>query len=781
MLLHLKGGGLKRVPVTHACYHAMRYPLLMPNADSGWSLKYKAKSLRVSQRISMLNFSVHRMMIRQEGTKARHFEDEKEAPEYLPILHHGRRLFQTYIVDEAVRIEDDALRWFHFHQKEIRADVYQGLEDAISADDIEHAGRRKVLPSSFSGGPRSRNQHYLDGLAAMVNLGIPSLFLTFTCNPKWSDKQDDLFSGQQAYDRPDLCARVFKMKLDHLMWKILREDVFGKVIAWNITVEFQKRGLPHAHILVTFTSSDRPKCADDYDRFISAEIPSQENVRLRKLVLKHMIHGPCGDHNPNSPCMKDSICSKSFPKAFADFTKDNESMTHPEYRRLSPSKGGNQAILKPGTAREQVVDNRWVVPYNPYLLLELEAHLNIEIVTTTGCMKYLYKYVNKGDDRTSVAIQKDIASSQAQAHSSANNAPEQPQVIDEIANYQSGRYVSAPQGVWKILNFKIQDHQPPVDRLPVHLKNQQWLQFDPLLEGGAQRALERYKKTKLTEYFSLTMHEEKEPLNEKQLEHGPPASDLRYVDIPKYYAWHAKNQKWQRRKRFREWPPISRVYTVHPNQGERYFLRRLLHHVPGIKSFEHLKCWNGTSFLNEPFATYKAVCVEMGLLEDDGEWETCLLEASVSETASDMRRLFCSLLNQGHVQDPTALWEFAKNHLCDDILHDYRTVQNDPSISVNTEIEYEVLRKISSILLQMDPRKNLASFGLPEPPEEEKQPDARWLHKVKAPLAYNTTEQRTAAEESRDKLLPEQAVLFNAVMKAVQEFTSNSILMERRA
>ena len=35
-----------------------------------------------------------------------------------------------------------------------------------------------------------------------------------TCNPKWPEIQENLKDNQQAWHRRDLCARVFKLKLD---------------------------------------------------------------------------------------------------------------------------------------------------------------------------------------------------------------------------------------------------------------------------------------------------------------------------------------------------------------------------------------------------------------------------------------------------------------------------------------------------------------------------------------------------------------------------------------
>lgn len=58
------------------------------------------------------------------------------------------------------------------------------------------------------------------------------------------------------------------------------------------------------------------------------------------------------------------------------------------YRRRSVEEGGQQFEWK-----GHVIDNRWVVPYNPYLTLKYEAHINVEICISLTSVKYLYKYV----------------------------------------------------------------------------------------------------------------------------------------------------------------------------------------------------------------------------------------------------------------------------------------------------------------------------------------------------------------------------------------------------
>lgn len=159
-------------------------------------------------------------------------------------------------------------------------------------------------------------------------------------------------------------------------------------------IEFQKRGLPHAHILLKLKTRD---VMQNPDQFVSAELPDQaDHAQLYQCVTDHMIHGPCGALKPNSPCMKDNTGSKEFPKRFtANTTIPGDGFI--QYQR----RNDGRVFIKSNVA----VDNRWVVPYNPYLLetlyllIRFNCHMNVEICSTMKAVKYLYKYINKGEDR----------------------------------------------------------------------------------------------------------------------------------------------------------------------------------------------------------------------------------------------------------------------------------------------------------------------------------------------------------------------------------------------
>jgi hypothetical protein len=86
-------------------------------------------------------------------------------------------------------------------------------------------------------------------------------------------------------------------------------------------IEFQKRGLPHAHILIIFASADKPITSDDIDSIASTQIPDQKLYpQLHETIISCMLHGPCGSDNVNAPCIVDGKCLKSYPKEFHEET-----------------------------------------------------------------------------------------------------------------------------------------------------------------------------------------------------------------------------------------------------------------------------------------------------------------------------------------------------------------------------------------------------------------------------------------------------------------------------
>lgn len=222
------------------------------------------------------------------------------------VLLRAKKLSQYYWIDQWAKVERMRLHFVANNQTSLKAESYQGLIDAASNNDLHSAGKTIILPASIQGSPRWYVEQTQDALAIVRALGKPTFFLTLTCNPKWDDIVTSLEPGETGFDRPDICARVFRAKLKSMMDHLKKGKLLGEVVYFVYTIEWQKRkGLPHAHILLKVKTE--PRTPAEVDKVISAEIPGQDEPLLRQAVIDFMIHGPCGQLNPDSPCMKEVL------------------------------------------------------------------------------------------------------------------------------------------------------------------------------------------------------------------------------------------------------------------------------------------------------------------------------------------------------------------------------------------------------------------------------------------------------------------------------------------
>jgi hypothetical protein len=258
--------------------------------------------------------------------------------------------------------DQQRLSFLRNNQGVLRAALYSGLEDAVEADDeadLNEIGQRVVLPSSYVGGPRHMQQQFQDSMAVARFFRKVDLFITITANPEWREIQEALLPGQTSYDRPDLISRVFHMKVHSIIKEISGTGIFGRAVAHVYTIEFQKRGLPHMHLLIFLSSPDKLLTPDDIDSAIRARWPDPVSEPLLfETVKRCMVHGPCGLANPNAPCMENGRCSKNYPKPFTAFTSLDDH-GYPKYIRPDDGRSYDVGGIP--------VDNRWIVPHNPYL------------------------------------------------------------------------------------------------------------------------------------------------------------------------------------------------------------------------------------------------------------------------------------------------------------------------------------------------------------------------------------------------------------------------------
>lgn len=375
-------------------------------------------------------------------------------------------------------------------------------------------GKVVILPSTHAGSPRQMFELYQDAMSIVGKFGKPDLFLTMTCNPEWPEIEENLEYKQTSWDRMEQTCRVFKAKQDDFLNDVLNKKIFGDVVAYVWVIEFQKRGLPHCHLLVILAEEHKLDTAEKIDNCIWAEIPDKQLFPdLYEQVMRHMIHHPC--HLSTAKCKpkKNGQCNKNFPKAFQERTVlDIDSFPH--YKRSSETAepfGYRRNQSDPNRAAFKVT-NQYVVPYNPYLLLKYRCHLNVEVCSTISAVKYLYKYIYKGWDKALVDVEG----------------------YDEISRYVDSRYTSSVEACWRILGFKMHNRFPFVERLPVHTENNHNVTFEETedLEEVKKRA--KRSTTPLLQWF------------ESNKEH-PEFSHLTYIEYPQFFRWDKSTKKWIKR------------------------------------------------------------------------------------------------------------------------------------------------------------------------------------------------------------------------------------------
>ena len=646
IIINKRDSTIQRINETHPSYDCLQYPLIFWKGQSGYGINLKQSN---GKKMSCMNYYAYLIMVREN--------------DYNVILHF-RELYHQYATDMYAKVEGERLAFIRFNQEQLRTDNYDNVKDAMNNDGEAHnLGQIVILPSSYTGSPRYMRERQQDAMAYVRRFGKPDLFITFTCNPEWKEIKENIFNNQKVIHRHDITARVFRQYVLKLVDLMKNANIFGKQICYMYTIEWQKRGLPHAHLLSWLQESIKPT---QVDSIISADIPNIEDEQLYNTVKNNMIHGPCGYLNIKSPCMSNGKCSKNFPKNFIGETQTDRD-GYPLYRRRDANNGG-KIVTKMIHGKEIQIDNRWVVPYCPLLSKIFNAHINVEMCNSVKSIKYICKYIHKGSDMAIVEL-------------------EETDKCDEIKRYQMARYISSNEAIWRILDFQIHQRYPAIIQLVIHLENGQRIYFT---ESNVRERINIPPKTMLTSFFDLCGIDNF-------------AKTLLYQDIPQYYTWQVGNRIWKRRLQgdrisegiFKS-STIGRIYTVHPKNLECFYLRLLLTTVKGPVSFEDIRTVNGV-ICN----TYKKACAMLDLLEDDEHWDNTLKEASISRSPRKIRELFAMMICHCEITDIPSLWLNNRECMSEDILLEYRRHNTEEVIEYNEEIFLGSLARVQGIVKRM--------------------------------------------------------------------------------
>ena len=195
--------------------------------------------------------------------------------------------------------------------------------------------------------------------------------------------------------------------------------------------------------------------------------------------------------------------------------------------------------------------------------------------------------------------------------------------------------------------------------------------------------MNKQSRTTLTEWFANNAKEITNPLSNEERGYDkdnklyPTGPELHYNEYPQFYTWDKNSKIWQRRKAPKKSKTVGRVHVAHPGQGERYYLRILVHHIVGATSFEDLKVFKG-----KVHKTFLDACKARDLLEDDSEYHATLTDASIIESGLKLRNLFVILVHCTPINS-FELWDQHKTELAEDFLYEFQCKQNNFDLDYN--------------------------------------------------------------------------------------------------
>jgi hypothetical protein len=344
--------------------------------------------------------------------------------------------------------------------------------------------------------------------------GKPTYFITITCNPHWAEiERRMLHRRQTAYDRSEVTAQVFNEKLHHVIEWIthggLEQNMSRshsqptKTVFLMYVIEFQKRGLPHAHIAIKV--NPEPQTPDEIDAVVTAEYPEQDNTwtiaqnAALSAVFKSAVDAATSNRRnwmsvdflagkyfaysssnpvsltdlreaaelPDTPSSASSL-SKWWNTHLHQHVINTTGLVHKSCSNCRTADGGRckrgypfpvtctTTIDRRGYVqyRRRNQQSHLIVPHNFLLSLVAGCHVNVEIAHTVNIIDYLYKYIYKGSDHVYIKFS-------AESKAKMQN--------DEITAYEFNRYISSCEAAWRIMGYGTNGNRhPAVGKLSIH-------------------------------------------------------------------------------------------------------------------------------------------------------------------------------------------------------------------------------------------------------------------------------------------------------------------------
>ncbi|KAE8230528.1 hypothetical protein CF326_g4466 [Tilletia indica] len=695
--------GASRLSYNSELYEPLSYPILFPLGTPGWPIP------------GWTQREYYRFLLLTE----RRFRD-------------FAMLGSLYIIDMMCRIEDQRLDFVTRGLARARQNSRAPAAHEIDEHEPEHGGIDPAsfnlnLPSSFVGSRSYRAEHVSDALALAKQFGKPHGMLTLTTNPEWDELKEMLGPGQTATSVPIITVRVFRARLAKVM--AVFKKGFGGLRYSIKVIEFQRRGLPHAHIVFAL---DKEIPIQQLDKVVSGEVPPETQPRLRALVLRLMRHPD--DHvvrrdgtlNTNSRCNKDGRCVWGFPQPITEETTVDPVTERVIYRRR--------------TAQDQMI-----AQYPPMILLAWEGHAHIDFSVSLESFVYIFKYIHKGPDYVDFRFAEPAEGFEETATRAADD-------------YIRARYLSATEATWRLMAFDLTSKVPSVARLGVHEPGANIPQYSvsATSHGSDASSLTRYflrpdiysNMTYIVYNESVTFRR----ATDDELANPDMLQDFEALEKTEV-AQQSRPQVVKRRTRGVK---VARIKAVRPGAGEIFYIRQLLLHK-AASTWSGLKAVVGADGITTRYSTFQEAAVAEGLFAGTDEATLAMREAiAVFTPTKQLRFLYCLLVVDGALA--LNMWEEFRIVMSRDFLP--LALGRDPTEEEQDTAAECALRDISHVFASMG--KYAIDYGLEV--EVLRSPEAD----VDRDFFRGQTQQlRQDAARSRLRFTAGQRDLYNELMAAV--------------
>ncbi|CAD5208301.1 unnamed protein product [Bursaphelenchus xylophilus] len=718
-------------------------------------------------------------------------------------IYNHYKLGGRWICQKALGIEEQV---FDYYEKNVipkrRVDakyVRENFSELLKQKSKGYQlGKLTRMPPGHRYSRRYYQRQYSNCVAMAQTLGSPSFFITLTANSEWPDFLHLCGNkGIEPKNAYDILNRVFRQKVVELMRRIAppqkgQQGWFGQCLGYYMSLEFQKRGNPHVHLLLW--TEHKEMSAHVVDEFISARFPDPvADAEVHDKVLRYMIH----DCKETDLCRdKNGKCTRRYPQEIVPETRIGPGYV--AYQRLERGKDVTAPVhsgSKMVDSVQRVYNDRHVVPYNKTLLTWWDGHSNVEAVCTNGTPAYVLKYILKGNDQAIVQVISEFEALEAQkqkekelekerqAKLGEDHPFEENEIDPEKKNntekvygieinpktknvdihepqfYMGANYITPQEAHLRIFSFGPVFVSHIVEQIGIHMPGDSHVYAadgEPI-ENIAQRVsnLNPNVYSRLTAYFEYCA------------ENAEETADLTYVELNRTYAYDYKTKTYRKYKK--QMKKIVQLREVSVKNKELLALRSIILTVPCLKSFEECRTHE-----DQIFATFLEAAQARGLFHSDVLWRHALDQAR-GRTCKHFVFLFAQVLIEAGelIEDQLQLWNDYKIHMLMPPFHR----PNMPDDEIRQRQERRALELLSYYLSNMGGKYE--SFNLP-PLTGTYDPDVHGENEDLFIGEFDSTDRPAEPKKPKVSFGDDQQYAFDMITKALELAPQNKAIPHRQ-